>query len=68
MDLLAHDLRHLRHRGCRRLGFFSKDEILASVFARGAEMPVYYLFYALCVVAAFLTAFYMARLGDDVPG
>ena len=25
-------------------------------------MPVYYLFYALCVVAAFLTAFYMARL------
>ena len=43
-------------------GFFSKDEILASAFARGAEMPVYYLFYALCVVAAFLTAFYMARL------
>jgi NADH-quinone oxidoreductase subunit L len=43
-------------------GFFSKDEILASTFARGAEMPVYYLFYALCVVAAFLTAFYMARL------
>ena len=43
-------------------GFFSKDEILASAFARGAEMPVYYLFYALCVVTAFLTAFYMARL------
>jgi NADH-quinone oxidoreductase subunit L len=43
-------------------GFFSKDEILASAFARGAEMPVYYLFYALSVVAAFLTAFYMARL------
>jgi len=43
-------------------GFFSKDEILASAFARGNEMPVYYLFYALCVVAAFLTAFYMARL------
>jgi NADH-quinone oxidoreductase subunit L len=43
-------------------GFFSKDEILASAFARGAMMPVYYLFYALCVVAAFLTAFYMARL------
>ena len=43
-------------------GFFSKDEILASAFARGAEMPVYYLFYALGVVAAFLTAFYMARL------
>jgi NADH-quinone oxidoreductase subunit L len=43
-------------------GFFSKDEILASAFARGADMPVYYLFYALCVVAALLTAFYMARL------
>jgi NADH-quinone oxidoreductase subunit L len=43
-------------------GFFSKDEILASAFSRGADLPVYYLFYALCVVAAFLTAFYMARL------
>jgi NADH-quinone oxidoreductase subunit L len=43
-------------------GFFSKDEILASAFARGAEMPVYYIFYGLCVAAAFLTAFYMARL------
>ncbi len=43
-------------------GFFSKDEILASAFARGAEMPVYYLYYALGILAAFLTAFYMARL------
>jgi NADH-quinone oxidoreductase subunit L len=43
-------------------GFFSKDEILASAFARGAEMPVYYLFYGFGVAAAFLTAFYMARL------
>ena len=43
-------------------GFFSKDEILASAFARGAEMPVYYVFYAFGVIAAFLTAFYMARL------
>jgi NADH-quinone oxidoreductase subunit L len=43
-------------------GFFSKDEILASAFARGADMPVYYLFYALGVLSAFLTAFYMARL------
>ena len=43
-------------------GFFSKDEILASAFARGAEMPVYYVFYGLGVAAAFLTAFYMARL------
>jgi NADH-quinone oxidoreductase subunit L len=43
-------------------GFFSKDEILASAFARGGEMPIFYLYYALGVVAAFLTAFYMARL------
>jgi NADH-quinone oxidoreductase subunit L len=43
-------------------GFFSKDEILASAFARGAEMPIYYLYYALGVLAALLTAFYMARL------
>jgi NADH-quinone oxidoreductase subunit L len=43
-------------------GFFSKDEILASAFARGAEMPIYYVFYAFGVAAAFLTAFYMARL------
>jgi NADH-quinone oxidoreductase subunit L len=43
-------------------GFFSKDEILAAAFARGAGQPVYYLFYAMGVIAAFLTAFYMARL------
>ena len=43
-------------------GFFSKDEILASAFARGAETPIFYLYYAFGVVAAFLTAFYMARL------
>jgi NADH-quinone oxidoreductase subunit L len=43
-------------------GFFSKDEILAAAFARGGEQPLYYLFYAMGVVAAFLTAFYMARL------
>jgi NADH-quinone oxidoreductase subunit L len=43
-------------------GFFSKDEILAAAFARGADRPVFYLFYAMGVVAALLTAFYMARL------
>ncbi len=43
-------------------GFFSKDEILAGAFARGAETPIFYLFYAMGVVAALLTAFYMARL------
>ncbi len=43
-------------------GFFSKDEILAAAFARGADTPVFYLFYAMGLVAALLTAFYMARL------
>ncbi|HEY8105079.1 MAG TPA: NADH-quinone oxidoreductase subunit L [Gemmatimonadales bacterium] len=43
-------------------GFFSKDEILAAAFARGAEQPVYYLFYGIGAAAAFLTAVYMARL------
>jgi NADH-quinone oxidoreductase subunit L len=43
-------------------GFFSKDEILAMAFARGADQPVYYLFYGFGVLAALLTAFYMARL------
>jgi NADH-quinone oxidoreductase subunit L len=43
-------------------GFFSKDEILASAFARGADNPAYYVFYAFGVLSAFLTAFYMARL------
>ncbi|MBA3259224.1 MAG: NADH-quinone oxidoreductase subunit L, partial [Gemmatimonadales bacterium] len=43
-------------------GFFSKDEILAAAFARGGDTPVYYLFYAMGLVAALLTAFYMARL------
>jgi NADH-quinone oxidoreductase subunit L len=43
-------------------GFFSKDEILAAAFARGAERPVFYLYYAMGLLAALLTAFYMARL------
>jgi NADH-quinone oxidoreductase subunit L len=43
-------------------GFFSKDEILAAAFARGADIPVFYVFYGMGVVAALLTAFYMARL------
>ncbi|HJR18042.1 MAG TPA: NADH-quinone oxidoreductase subunit L [Gemmatimonadales bacterium] len=43
-------------------GFFSKDEILAAAFARAGDMPIYYLFYAMGIVAALLTAFYMARL------
>ena len=43
-------------------GFFSKDEILGAAFARGAASPFYYLVWAFGLVAAFLTAFYMARL------
>ena len=43
-------------------GFFSKDEILAAAFARSETTPIYLLFYAMGVVAALLTAFYMARL------
>ncbi|HEX9165166.1 MAG TPA: NADH-quinone oxidoreductase subunit L, partial [Gemmatimonadales bacterium] len=43
-------------------GFFSKDEILAAAFARGADTPIYYVFYGMGVAAALLTAFYMARL------
>ncbi len=43
-------------------GFFSKDEILAAAYARGETIPIYYLFYAMSLVAALLTSFYMARL------
>jgi NADH-quinone oxidoreductase subunit L len=43
-------------------GFFSKDEILAAAFGRAAENPIFYLFYSMGVVAALLTAFYMARM------
>ncbi len=43
-------------------GFFSKDEILGAAFAQGAENPLYYVYYAMGIVAALLTAFYMARL------
>ncbi len=43
-------------------GFFSKDEILAFAFVRGADQPLYYVFWGLGVAAAAITAFYMARL------
>ena len=39
-------------------GFWSKDEILASAFANGG---IYYGFWALSLLAAFMTAFYMGR-------
>ncbi len=43
-------------------GFFSKDETLAAAFARGADIPAFRLFWLFGVIAAALTAFYMARL------
>ncbi len=43
-------------------GFFSKDEILSLAFARGAEQPLFYVFYGFGLLAALLTAIYMARL------
>jgi NADH-quinone oxidoreductase subunit L len=43
-------------------GFFSKDEILTAAFARGAEAPVWYLYWGLGIAAALLTAFYMTRM------
>ncbi len=39
-------------------GFWSKDEILASTFANGG---VFYGYWALSLLAAFMTAFYMGR-------
>jgi len=43
-------------------GFFSKDEILASVFNAAQHNPVYYIVYVLGLVGAGMTAFYMFRL------
>jgi NADH-quinone oxidoreductase subunit L len=43
-------------------GFFSKDEILAAAYGRGESIPIYYVFYGMGLLAALLTAFYMARL------
>ncbi len=43
-------------------GFFSKDGILAAVFARGHEQPLFYGLWIAGSAAALLTAFYMTRL------
>ncbi|MCS6895261.1 MAG: NADH-quinone oxidoreductase subunit L [Bacteroidia bacterium] len=44
-------------------GFFSKDEILAALYARGsAGETLYFIFWATLLLVAFLTAFYMGRL------
>jgi NADH-quinone oxidoreductase subunit L len=43
-------------------GFFSKDEILGAAFARGTAQPLWYVYWALGLGAALLTAFYMTRM------
>jgi NADH-quinone oxidoreductase subunit L len=43
-------------------GFFSKDEILGAAFAEATVRPVWYVFWAMGIVTALLTAFYMTRL------
>ena len=43
-------------------GFFSKDEILAGAFARGHDSAFFYGVWVLGLIAALLTAFYMARM------
>jgi NADH-quinone oxidoreductase subunit L len=43
-------------------GFFSKDEILAAAFGRGESHPIWRVYWAMGLLAAFITAFYMMRL------
>jgi NADH-quinone oxidoreductase subunit L len=43
-------------------GFFSKDEILSSLFFNGFENQVYFAVWAVGLFTAILTAFYMTRL------
>ena len=42
-------------------GFFSKDEIIAQVYEASANHRVYYLFAAVALVTAFITAVYTGR-------
>jgi len=43
-------------------GFFSKDEILSAVFARGQGHPGWMVLWGMGLLTALLTAFYMMRL------
>jgi NADH-quinone oxidoreductase subunit L len=43
-------------------GFFSKDEILAFAWGRGEHDAIWKVFWAMGLLGALLTAFYMARL------
>ncbi len=42
-------------------GFWSKDAILAAVYAKGEHEPLFQVLFIISVVAAFLTAFYAFR-------
>jgi NADH-quinone oxidoreductase subunit L len=42
-------------------GFFSKDEIIASVFGAGANESLYMIFGVVALIAAFITALYTGR-------
>ncbi len=42
-------------------GFFSKDEIIASVFGAGANESLYMIFGVIALIAAFITALYTGR-------
>ena len=43
-------------------GFFSKDEILATVFFNGFENSIYFVVWVVATLTAALTAFYMTRV------
>lgn len=43
-------------------GFFSKDEILSSLFFNGYEHGIYFAVWGVATVTAILTAFYMTRV------
>lgn len=43
-------------------GFFSKDEILASLFFFGYKVPLYWVIWGVALLTSVLTAFYMTRL------
>ncbi|MEW5953803.1 MAG: NADH-quinone oxidoreductase subunit L [Bacillota bacterium] len=54
-------------------GFWSKDEILLKTLNAGSDSGVYYVLFAMALITAFMTAFYMWRMiflaffGDEKP-
>ena len=49
-------------------GFFSKDEIIATVFGAGAHHSIYFLFGIVALIAAVITALYTGRQYGQVFG